>query len=184
MRRVIGPAGGPGFHGPNQDSRGRRDGGLGAGSSGGAVAAQQHHRSLLLWILSAAALLVGAVAALKLAVVRSRYLRRGPRGQSAAAYHELSTYVGDQGIAVPANATFEELAAIVRATWGVDARALATAGSAARYAPPVDAAAAGHEVRPSFAASSAVSAATSPCGSGGGSFAKPRSVLAQTTHLD
>jgi hypothetical protein len=166
----------------NRDTTGHH--GLGSGASGGALPAAQHHRSLLLWVLSAALLLVGAVAALKLAVVRWRYLRRGPRGQSAAAYHELSTYVGDQGIAVPANATFEELAAIVRATWGVDASALATAGSAARYAPPADAAAAGHEVRPELRrVKRSIRGYLSLRERAEGAL-RLRSVLAQTTHLE
>ena len=85
---------------------------------------------------------------LKLAAVRWRYLRRGPRGQASAAYHELSTYLGDQGLRVPANATFEELAGIADSTWGVDASGLAAAGSAARYAPPSVAGRAGRDVRP------------------------------------
>jgi hypothetical protein len=183
LSQQIGPAGGPsGPHGLNQDTAGHH--GLASGSSGGAVAAPRHHRSLLLWILSAALLLVGVVAALKLAVVRSRYLRRGPRGQSAAAYHELSTYVGDQGIAVPANATFEELAAIVRATWGVDASALATAGSAARYAPPPDAAVAGHEVRPELRRVKRRIRGYLSLRERAEGALRLRSVLAQTTHLE
>ena len=65
----------------------------------------------------------------KLAAVRWRYLRRGPRGQSAAAYHELSTYVGDQGIAVPAQRHLRGAGRrLVHDTWGVDAAGLADGG--------------------------------------------------------
>jgi protein-glutamine gamma-glutamyltransferase len=141
-------------------------------------------RSLLLWMLTAAAIVIVGLAALKLAAVRWRYLRRGPRGQAAAAYHELSTYVGDQGVAVPANATFEELAAIVRETWGVDAAGLATAGSAARYAPPANAAAAGREVRPELRrVKRNIRRYLSRRERAEGAL-RLRSVLAQTTHLE
>src|SRR5439155_18021589 len=136
--------GGPG--GSVQDPGLRRDHTIGGSGVADSPPVSHRGRSLLLWLLTAAAIVIAGLAALKLAAVRWRYLRRGPRGQAAAAYHELSTYVGDQGIAVPSNATFEELAAIVRHTWGVDAAGLATAGSAARYAPPATAAAAGRQV--------------------------------------
>ena len=131
-------------------------------NSGGAAAvrtARPHGRSFLLWLVTAAAILIGALAALKLAAVRWRYLRRGPRGQASAAYHELSTYIGDQGVRVPANATFEELAGLVEQPGAWTPPAWPTAGSAARYAPPGDR-------RPRRAAtcgrSCAGSAATSP----------------------
>src|SRR5439155_10483283 len=124
--------GGPG--GSVQDPGLRRDHTIGGSGVADSPPVSHRGRSLLLWLLTAAAIVIAGLAALKLAALRWRYPRRGPRGQAAAAYHELSTYVGDQGIAVPSNATFEELAAIVRHTWGVDAAGLATAGSAARYA--------------------------------------------------
>ncbi|MDX6573769.1 MAG: hypothetical protein QOC86_2925, partial [Gaiellales bacterium] len=154
------------------------------GGGGAPVAAAKHGRSLLLWLLTAVAIVVAGLAGLKLAAVRWRYLRRGPRGQAAAAYHELSTYVGDQGIAVPANATFEDLATIVRTTWGVDATALATAGSAARYAPPARAAAAGSQVRPQLRrVKHEIRRYLSRRERAEGAL-RLRSVLAQTTHLE
>ena len=85
---------------------------------------------------------------------------------------------------MPVNATFEELATIVDKTWGVDASGLAAAGSAARYAPPARAAAAGRDVRPQLrhvkrdirrflSARERVEGAL-----------RLRAVLAQTTHLE
>ena len=67
--------------------------------------------------------------------MRWRYLRRGPRAQAAAAYHELATFVGDQGVPPASSRTFEELAKEVDHIYGVDARAFAQAASRARYGP-------------------------------------------------
>ncbi len=141
-------------------------------------------RSLLLWLLTAAAIVIAGLAAVKLAAVRWRYLRRGPRGQAAAAYHELSTYVGDQGVVVPAHATFEELATLVHDTWGVDAAGLATAGSAARYAPPSMAAAAGRQVRPELRRVKRNIRRYLTRRERAEGALRLRSVLAQTTHLE
>ncbi len=85
----------------------------------------------LLIVLLAAAL----TALAKLVTVRWRYLRRGPRAQAAAAYHELATFVGDQGVPPASSRTFEELAKEVDHIYGVDARAFAQAASRARYGP-------------------------------------------------
>jgi transglutaminase-like putative cysteine protease len=162
--------------------------GHGHGSSGGGgpavVAARAGGHSFFLWAISAAAILIAVLAAVKLVAVRWRYLRRGPRGQASAAYHELATYIGDQGVGVNANATFEELAGLVEHTWGVDASPLAAAGSAARYAPPQIAARAGHEVRPALRRirrdlRKSIDLRDRAMGS-----LRLRSMLAQTTHLD
>jgi len=67
--------------------------------------------------------------------VRWRYLRRGPRAKAAAAYHDLATFVGDQGMEVRPEDTFEELAERVDGTFGVDAKAFARSATRARYAP-------------------------------------------------
>jgi len=165
--------------GPHQPHVGRSD-----SAPGTVVAAPQHHSSFFLWALSAAAILVAVLAVLKLLAVRWRYLRRGPRGQASAAYHELATYIGDQGVTVSANATFEDLARAVEQAWGVDASALASAGSAARYAPPKVAASAGRRVRPELRRvrrelRSAIELRDRLTGA-----LRLRSMLAQTTHLD
>jgi hypothetical protein len=176
-RRLVG-ASGP--HVPNT--------GHGHGSGGGGapdvVAARSGGHSFFLWAISAAAILIAVLAAVKLVAVRWRYLRRGPRGQASAAYHELATYIGDQGVRVNANATFEELAGLVEHTWGVDASPLARAGSAARYAPPPIADRAGHEVRPALRRirrdlRKSIDLRDRAMGS-----LRLRSMLAQTTHLD
>jgi transglutaminase-like putative cysteine protease len=164
-------------------SHGHKDVG-GTGQTLVAAPPSHHGRSLLAWLLTAAGALVAALAAVKLVAVQWRYLRPGPRAQAAAAYHELSTYVGDQGISVPANATFEELAELVEATWGVDAGALAATGSAARYAPPERAAAAGSEVRPQLRrVKREIRRLLSRRERATGAL-RVRAVLAQTTHLE
>ena len=177
QRRLVGSAG------PHVPTQGRGHG-AGGGGAAGVVAARSGGHSFFLWAISAAAILIAVLAAVKLVAVRWRYLRRGPRGQASAAYHELATYIGDQGVRVNANATFEELAGLVEHTWGVDASPLATAGSAARYAPPAIADRAGHEVRPALRRirrdlRKSIDLRDRAMGS-----LRLRSMLAQTTHLD
>jgi hypothetical protein len=171
--------------GPNGLKQGQHGHGSGVtGNSTDIVVARSGGHSFFLWAISAAAILIAALATVKLVAVRWRYLRRGPRGQASAAYHELATYIGDQGVRVNANATFEELAGLVEHTWGVDASPLATAGSAARYAPPAIADRAGHEVRPALRRirrdlRKSIDLRDRAMGS-----LRLRSMLAQTTHLD
>jgi len=176
-RRLVGA-------GPHVANPGQHGHGSSGGGAPGVVAARAGGHSFFLWAISAAAILIAVLAAVKLVAVRWRYLRRGPRGQASAAYHELATYIGDQGVRVHANATFEELAGLVEHTWGVDASPLATAGSAARYAPPEIAARAGHEVRPALRRirrdlRKSIDLRDRAMGS-----LRLRSMLAQTTHLD
>jgi hypothetical protein len=118
-------------------------GGVAGGAGGGAVTITADEGSgalrFLTWLLSAAAVVLAALALAKAALVRWRYLARGPRAQAAAAYHDLSTYVADQGLEAQAHMTFEELAETVRAGLGADASAFAAAATAARYAPPAQA---------------------------------------------
>jgi hypothetical protein len=177
QRRLVG-AGSPHVTNPGHGH------GSGGGGAPGVVAARSGGHSFFLWAISAAAILIAVLAAVKLVAVRWRYLRRGPRGQASAAYHELATYIGDQGVRVNANATFEELAGLVEHTWGVDASPLATAGSAARYAPPQIADRAGREVRPALRRirrdlRKSIDLRDRAMGS-----LRLRSMLAQTTHLD
>ena len=176
-RRLVGA--GPRVANPGQHGHGSSGGG-----APGVVAARAGGHSFFLWAISAAAILIAVLATVKLVAVRWRYLRRGPRGQASAAYHELATYIGDQGVRVNANATFEELAGLVEHTWGVDASPLARAGSAARYAPPQIADRAGHEVRPALRRirrdlRKSIDLRDRAVGS-----LRLRSMLAQTTHLD
>jgi heme exporter protein D len=142
------------------------------------------HASFFVWAVSATMVVLLVVAAVKLVAVRWRYLRRGPRGQASAAYHEMATYLGDQGVQVPPNATFEELASIVDAAWGVDASGLASAGSAARYAPPTVAREAGREVRPALRRTRREMRAALSLRERAMGALRLRSMLAQTTHLE
>ncbi|HET7428781.1 MAG TPA: transglutaminaseTgpA domain-containing protein [Gaiellales bacterium] len=142
------------------------------------------HASFFIWAVSATMVVLLVVAAVKLVAVRWRYLRRGPRGQASAAYHEMATYLGDQGVQVPPNATFEELAAIVDAAWGVDASGLASAGSAARYAPPAAAREAGRRVRPALRRTRREMRAALSLRERAMGALRLRSMLAQTTHLE
>ena len=168
--------------GPNHGGRGS---GITSGDSRSLIATGAHgHRSFFLWAITAVAIVVALLALVKLVAVRWRYLRRGPRGQASAAYHELATYIGDQGVAAPANATFEELARLVETTWGVDASALAAAGSAARYAPPRIATRAGTEVRPALRRIRRDLRGSIDLRDRLVGALRLRSMLAQTTHLD
>jgi len=174
----------PGGHQVHNHGTGRGGETPPAGSGVRAIPAQSHHASFFFWAISAAAILIAVLALVKLVAVRWRWLRRGPRGQASAAYHELATYIGDQGVSLGANATFEDLARVLDHTWAVDASALAAAGSAARYAPPWVAAAAGHEIRPALRRvrhelREAIDLRDRLTGA-----LRLRSMLAQTTHLD
>jgi transglutaminase-like putative cysteine protease len=93
------------------------------------------HGRFITWLLTITAVVLLAVVALKAVAVRWRYLRRGPRAKAAAAYHDLATFVGDQGMEVRPEDTFEELAERVDSTFGVDAKAFARSATRARYAP-------------------------------------------------
>ncbi|HEX5249466.1 MAG TPA: transglutaminaseTgpA domain-containing protein [Gaiellales bacterium] len=93
------------------------------------------HGRFFTWLITITAVVLVAILALKAIAVRWRYLRRGPRAKAAAAYHDLATFVGDQGMEVRPEDTFEELAERVDSTFGVDAKAFASSATRARYAP-------------------------------------------------
>jgi protein-glutamine gamma-glutamyltransferase len=88
---------------------------------------------ILLVLLAGAALAVGL---LKLLRRRARYLTRDPRRLAGAARSELAGFLLDQGMAVRASATPEELHLLVRERLGIDARPFAAAVEQARYGPP------------------------------------------------
>jgi hypothetical protein len=81
-----------------------------------------------------------AVAVLKLAIRKRRYLTRDPRRLATAYVRELEDFVADQGASVPPSATLRELAEVVESELGVPAQDFASAAAAARYG-PVDGAA-------------------------------------------
>jgi hypothetical protein len=110
--------------------------------------AHKHGAGFLTWLLYATLLIVGSLGLFKLAAVRWRYLRRGPRARASAAYHELATFAADQGVPIGSNLTFEQLAARLKTSFDVDASRFASTASAARYAPLGVAAESERELRP------------------------------------
>ncbi len=82
--------------------------------------------------------------------MRWRYLRRGPRQQASAAYHELSTFLGDQGVVPVSSRTFEDLAHEINRWYAVDASEFAASASRARYGPAAGAGEAETEMRSSL----------------------------------
>ena len=99
------------------------------------------------WAFSVAVIVLIGIVLFKIFAARWRYLRRGPRAQATAAYHDLATFVGDQGVPVRPGYTFEDLADRVEHTFGVPTTAFALAASRARYAPIGRARAAEAEMR-------------------------------------
>ncbi|MGH3140469.1 MAG: transglutaminase-like domain-containing protein, partial [Gaiellales bacterium] len=93
------------------------------------------HGQFVRWLFWAALLVLLVVILFKVVAARWRYVRRGPRARAAAAYHDLATFVGDQGVPVRPGYTFEDLADRVEHTFGVPTTAFASAASRARYAP-------------------------------------------------
>jgi transglutaminase-like putative cysteine protease len=107
------------------------------GRSGGGSGSVGHRGASLLKLLALiAAAIVVLIAAAKLALRRSRYLTRDPRRLAAACRHELSDFLADQRIDIPASATLRELGDAVDEELAVDARRFVAAATAARYGRP------------------------------------------------
>ena len=121
-------------------------GGVGASSAPLPAKASSGH-GFITAAIALVLVLLALMAAVKFVSVRWRYLRRGPRAQASAAYRELSTFVGDQGIEDSPERTFEELSAEIKRVFGVDASAFAEHASRARYGPESRATPAGGELR-------------------------------------
>lgn len=123
----------------------------GTGPGGNGVflgaAAPQHGRSFIRWLLVAVVIVLTALLIGKWAAVKLRYLRRGPRAQASAAFADIATFAGDQGVTVGSDATYEDLARRLQHVWGVEAFPFAADASAARYAPPYEAAVAARRLR-------------------------------------
>lgn len=125
---------------------GHKDSGGSAGK--GTVTTSSGHSFGFITAAAALALAVIVLMALvKFGAVRWRYLRRGPRAQAAAAYRDLATFVGDQGIKDSPERTFEDLSGEIKNVFGVDASEFAANASRARYAPVREAEPAGRELR-------------------------------------
>jgi transglutaminase-like putative cysteine protease len=89
------------------------------------------------WILVGLVAAVGAAIGLaKLVWRRLRYATDDPRRIAAAARRELADFLVDQGMAVDASATPDELHGLVRSQLGIDGRPFARALAAARFGPP------------------------------------------------
>ena len=89
------------------------------------------------WIVVGLLAAVGTAIGLgKLVRRRLRYLTDDPRRIAAAARRELADFLVDQGLAVEATATPDELHGLVRSELGLDGRPFATALAAARFGPP------------------------------------------------
>jgi protein-glutamine gamma-glutamyltransferase len=102
-----------------------------------ALAAQQDDGRSSIWlVVLLAAAAVAAIALAKAVRRRARYLTRDPRRIATAARHELADFLADQGIAVGASATPEELRELVRVELGRDAAPFARALAEARFGPP------------------------------------------------
>ena len=97
---------------------------------------QEDGRSSLWFLLLLAAAAVAAIALAKLVRRRVRYLTRDPRRIASAARRELADFLADQGIAVGASATPDELRELLRVELGRDARPFADALAEARFGPP------------------------------------------------
>jgi transglutaminase-like putative cysteine protease len=121
--------------------------GIAPGSTGTIASGGSSHGRFLTWLFTITASLLAAILVLKGVGVRWRYLRRGPRARAAAAYRDLATFVGDQGLELRPEDTFEELAERVQSAFGVDAAAFARSATTARYAPLAVADPAGRRLR-------------------------------------
>jgi transglutaminase-like putative cysteine protease len=81
-------------------------------------------------------LLVAGLQLAKLGRRRLPYLGRDPRRRAAAARRELTDFLRDQRLDLPASATLEQLRLLLDRELGVDGRAFSAAAGAARYGPP------------------------------------------------
>ena len=106
-----------------QGARPSRVHGVGPGGNGVflGAAAPQHGRSFIRWLLVAVVIVLAALLIGKWAAVQLRYLRRGPRAQASAAFADIATFAGDQGVTVGSDATYEDLARRLQHVWGVEA---------------------------------------------------------------
>jgi transglutaminase-like putative cysteine protease len=119
------------------------------------IPADQHHSRAPGLLRLLALLLAGAfvaVATVKFAVRRSRYLTRDPRRLAAACRHELRDILVDQLVEVPPSATLAELVELAQTELGVEAHGLGLHGTVARFAPPAYALEAARELRGSLRA--------------------------------
>jgi transglutaminase-like putative cysteine protease len=114
------------------------------------AAPSSHHSrapGLFRLLLLALGAIVLVICLAKLVVRRGRYLTRSPRRLAAAAGRELRDILVDQRVEVPASATLQELAGLVEAELGVDAKRFGLHATAARFGPGSGAREAAQEMR-------------------------------------
>ena len=97
------------------------------------IAAPHHGGSFLRWVALAALVLLVLVLVAKALVVRLRYLSRGPRGRATAAFTELATFAGDQGVRSARRRPTRIWPSGCSHVWGVDAFPFAPDANVARY---------------------------------------------------
>ena len=95
-------------------------------------------RSFFAVALGAGALWVTLVGLGKALLRRLRYVTRDPRRAATASRRELEDYLRDQGIALPACATLDDLQRAVYEELGVDARLYADVAARGRFGRPGD----------------------------------------------
>jgi transglutaminase-like putative cysteine protease len=75
----------------------------------------------------------------KAALRRARYLTRDPRRAATASRRELEAFLRDQGIAVPASATLDDLRRALGEELGLDGKRFADEAARARFGKPAEA---------------------------------------------
>jgi transglutaminase-like putative cysteine protease len=104
----------------------------------GQTGAENRGRSFFAVAVGIGALWVALVGLGKALLRRLRYLTRDPRRASTASRRELEDYLRDQGIALPACATLDDLRRAVYQELGVDATVYAGAAGRGRFGRPGD----------------------------------------------
>ena len=124
-----------------------RSGRTGGGASVTTPGRRGEPPSLLALAGALAVALAAAIGALKWVVRRGRYVTTDPRRTAAASRRELEAFLRDQGIAVPASATLDDLRRAVADELGLDGKAFADAAGRGRFGAPPDAAGAARSAR-------------------------------------
>jgi hypothetical protein len=103
--------------------------------------------SFIGFVAIAGMVFAGAIGAAKWALRRARYLTNDPRRVAAASRRELEAFLRDQGIAVPASSTLDDLRAAVWTDFGISGAAFAEAAGQGRFGAPPGTVTAAREAR-------------------------------------
>ena len=109
------------------------------GQRGGGGGVTHPVRNLVRGIAFVIALLLVLVVLAKTAIRRARFLTRDPRRLAGACRRELADFLADQGVQLPASATLDDLGALVREEFAIDASSFVDAATTARFGPRPDA---------------------------------------------